>query len=69
MSFQLPAIWIKVMATILSEIQALDTKRPVASLGRGDLLICHPYYPASVVLFQLHGGMFSHMQAFIILNT
>ena len=22
-----------------------------------------PYYPASVVLFQLHGGMVSHIQA------
>ena len=46
--------------TILSRIQALDTKRPVASLAKGDLLgICHP---ASVVFFQLHGGMVNLMQ-------
>ena len=40
-------------------IHALDTKRPVASLGKGDLLgnMPSPLYTASVVLFQLHGGM------------
>ena len=41
-------------SSILSWIQALDTKRPIASPS--------PFYPASVVLFQLHGGMVSHMQ-------
>ena len=31
----------------------------------------HPFYSASVVLFKLHGGMVSHMQAFssIVHNT
>ena len=30
--------------------QALDIKRPVASLGKGDLLgICPPFYPAIVM--------------------
>ena len=49
--------------SIESWIQALDTKRPVASLAKGDLLgICHLLFSASVVLFQLHGGMVSHMQ-------
>ena len=33
-----------------------------------------PFYPASVLLFQIHGGMVSHMQVhtsqlYIILNT
>ena len=46
-------------------MQALDTKRPVASLGKGDLLgnMPSPFYPASVVFFQLHGGMVIHLQA------
>ena len=44
----------------VSWIQALDTKRPVASLMKGD------FYPASVVLFQLHGGLVSHMQVLVI---
>ena len=51
--------------TILSLIQALDTKRPVASLGKGNFLGVYmpfPFYPASVVHFQLQGGMVSHMQ-------
>ena len=50
--------------TILCWIRALD-KRPVASLVKGGLLyryIPSPSYPSSVVLFQLHGGMVSHMQ-------
>ena len=52
--------------TILSSIEALDTKRPVVSPS--------PFYPASVVLFQLHGGMVSHMQVIptpssTVLNT
>ena len=42
--------------TILSWIQALDTKRPVTTPS--------PFYPASVVLFQLHGGIVNHMQVF-----
>ena len=48
--------------TILSGIHALDTKRPVASLGKGDFLsVCHLLYPASVVSIQFHVGMVSHM--------
>ena len=39
-----------------------STKRPVASLVYAISLL----YPASVVLFQLHGGMVSHMQALAI---
>ena len=36
---------------------------PVASLVKGGLLYRYmpsPFYPSSVVLFQLHGGMVSH---------
>ena len=37
-------------------------QRPV-SLGNGDFLgMPSPFYQASVVLFQLHGGKVSHMQ-------
>ena len=28
-----------------------------------------PFYPASVVLFQLHGGMVSHMQVLATLSS
>ena len=49
---------------------------PLASLGKGDLLgICSPFYPASILVLQLHGGMVSLMQAlappqqYTILNT
>ena len=47
-------------------IQALDTKRPVASLAKGDLLdnMPSPFYSASVVLYQLQAP---HLR--IILNT
>ena len=50
--------------TTLSLNLALDTKQSVASLGKWDLLgiMSSPYYPASAVLFQHHGGMFIHMQ-------
>ena len=49
--------------TILSWIQALDTKGPVANLVKGIVkYMPSPFYPASAVLFQLHGGMVSHMQ-------
>ena len=45
--------------------QALDTKNLVASLGKRDLLsICH-----CVVLFQLHGGIVSHMQVLATLSS
>ena len=60
--------------TILCWIQALDTKRPVASLVKGGLLgICH-LLSSCVVLFQRHGGMVCHMQVlatnlYIILYT
>ena len=43
----------------------MGTKRPVASLGKVDLMPS-PFYPASVEFFQLHGGMFSLMQALAI---
>ena len=38
---------------------------PLASLGKGDLIIYmpSPFYPASILFFQLHGGMVSLMQA------
>ena len=53
-------------------IRALDTKRPVASLVKGGLLYRYmpsPFYPSSVVFFQLHGGMVSHMQELGVHNT
>ena len=54
---------INIVLSYIQLIQALDTKRLVASLVKGGLLgICHPFYPSSVVLFQLHGVMVSHMQ-------
>ena len=40
--------------------------RPLASLGEGDLLgiaMPSPFYPSSIVFFQLHGGMVSLMQS------
>ena len=41
----------------------LDIKRPVTSLVNVDLLgMPSPFYPASVALLQLHGGMVSHMK-------
>ena len=43
-------------------VAALDTKSLVASLGKGFVrYIPSPFYPASVMLFQLHGGIVSHM--------
>ena len=41
----------------------MDTKRPVASLVKGFFrYMPSPFYPSSVVLFQRHGNMVSHMQ-------
>ena len=36
---------------------------PLTSLGKGDLYMPSPFYPASILFFQLHGGMVSLMQA------
>ena len=53
--------------TILNCIQALDTKGPVEPWVKGFLrYMPSPFYSASVVLFQLHGGTVSHMQALAI---
>ena len=48
----------------LSRIQPLDTKKPIARLGKGDFLgICHLLsIQQMLVLFQLHVCMVSHMQ-------
>ena len=53
--------------TILSWIQALDTKRPVVNLGKGDFLgICHLLSIQQVQCFySLMGGMVSHMQVLV----
>ena len=54
---------------VLSYVElGLDTKRPVASLVKGGLLYRYMpshFYPSSVVLFQLHGGMVSQMQELV----
>ena len=50
--------------TIFNWIQELDTKGCCQHWVRGFLrYMPSPFYSASVVLFQLHGGMVSHMQA------
>ena len=52
------------IVTLICSIQTLDTKRPVASLVKGGFVryMPSPFYPSSLVLFQHHGGMVSHMQ-------
>ena len=44
---------------------------PLASLGKGDLLgiMPSPFYPASILFLQLHGGMVSLMQALATPST
>ena len=41
----------------------MDTKRPFER--EFVRYVPSPFYPASVVLFQLHGGMVSHMQVLV----
>ena len=41
-----------------------------ASLGKGfSLVIPSPFYPASLVFFQLYVGMISHMEALATLSS
>ena len=86
MTFQLPAICIKVMSRCLSATNAIPTSLPPkplsifnypnlnSSIGHYDAFsqplekgfiryMPSPSYPASILFFQLHGGMVSLMQA------
>ena len=50
--------------------QALDTKRSVASLGKGDFLnITISFLSSKFSVFQLYVGMVSHMQALVTLSS
>ena len=69
MSFQLPAIR-KLCPDACQRIQALDTKRPVARLAKGDLLgMCYAF-PASWVHGQSYASITPSSAVHnLILNT